>query len=193
MAKNVVFDESSAQRIADAVRWVEQYSTAEDPPPDDPPATSEPRKIIRGTFAGAWAKGATASVNYVADNGSSNQKDAANYFTTVGSAGSTTDCVIALIGSEWVLISADPAATTGQTDCMNVVTSVDPAGNLTLLSAITPTGQVVTGVACVNGNLTVTTASLTDRIGYTERTVRLEDLATVTTNNLTLPPQAGCS
>lgn len=189
MAKNVVFDEDSAARIASAVKWVEQYSAAEEPPPDET-ETTEPRRIIRGMFTGTWAKGATASVNFVADNGSSSQKDATNYFTTVGSAGGTTDCVIALVGSEWVLISADPA---GSTECVEAVTAVDPAGNLTLLSAITPTGQIVTGVACVNGNLTVTTASLTDRIGYTERTVRLEDLATVTTNNLTLPPQAGCS
>ena len=192
MAKNVVFDEASAQRIADAVKWVEQYSTAEDPPPDETEAT-EPRRIIRGTFTGTWVKGDTASVNFVADNGDSNQKDATNYFTDVGSAGATTDCVIALIGSEWVLVSADPAATTGQPECMDVVTSVDPDGSLTLLSAINPTGQVVTGVACINGNLTVTTANLKDKIGYTELTVRLEDLATITTQNLTLPPQTGCS
>lgn len=190
MARNVVFDEASAQRIADAVRWVEQYSTAEDPPPDDPPPSSEPRKIIRGTFTGAWSKGDTASVNFIADNGSSSQKDATNYFTAVGSVGATTDCVIALVGSEWVLISADPA---GSTECVEAVTAVEAAGNLTLLSAINPTGQVVTGVACVNGNLTVTTASLADKIGYTELAVRLQDLATVTTQNLTLPHQTGCS
>lgn len=189
MAKNVVFDEQSAQRIAAAVKWVEQYSTAEEPPPDET-ETTEPRRIIRGTFTGEWAKGDTASVNFVADNGSSNQKDATNYFTTVGSAGGTTDCVIALIGSEWVLISADPA---GSTECVEAVTAVEAAGNLTLLSAINPTGQVVTGVACVNGNLTVTTANLTDKIGHTELTVRLEDLATVTTQGLTLPPQTGCN
>lgn len=188
MAKNVVFDESSAQRIADAVKWVEQYSTAEEPPPEEPPATSEPRIILRGTFAGEWPKNATASVNFVADNGSSNQKDATNYFDDVGSAGAISECVIALVGTEWILVSFNR-----QTECEEVVTSVDPAGNLTLLSAINPTGQVVTGVACINGNLSVTTAELSSQIGYTEQTVRLEDLATITTQNLTLPPQTGCS
>lgn len=192
MAKNVVFDEDSAARIASAVKWVEQYSTAEEPPPDET-ETTEPRRIILGTFTGTWAKGATATVNFVADNGSSNQKDATNYFADVGSEGGTWRCVIALIGSEWVLISADPAGSAGSTECVEVVSAVEAAGDLTLLSAINPTGQVVTGVACVNGNLTVTTASLADKLGYTELTVRLADLATVTTQNITLPPQTGCS
>lgn len=107
MARNVVFDEQSAQRIADAVKWVEQYSTAEDPTPDDPPPSSEPRLIIRGTFTGEWLKGATASVNFVADNGDSNQKDATNHFADVGESGVTSACCIVLAGSEWLLIAAE--------------------------------------------------------------------------------------
>lgn len=107
MAKNVVFDEDSAARIASAVKWVEQYSTAEEPPPDDPPPSSEPRTIIRGTFTGEWAKGDTASVNFVADNGSSSQKDATNYFADVGESGVTSACCIVLAGSEWLLIAAE--------------------------------------------------------------------------------------
>jgi hypothetical protein len=240
MAKNVVFDEDSAARIASAVRWVEQYSTAEEPPPDET-ETTEPRRIILGTFTGCWAKGATASVNFVADNGSSNQKDATNYFADVGGRGGTWRCVIALIGSEWVLISADPA---GATERVEVVSAVENAGNMTLLSQINPTGTVVqslsgtvvqslsgtvvqslsgtvvTGVSCVNGNLTVTTASLATLatsaslatlatsatlatlatsadlsavIGYTNKTLRLSDFANVTTQNITLPKQEGCS
>lgn len=107
MARNVVFDEASAQRIADAVKWVEQYSTAEDPPPDDPPTSSEPRLIIRGTFTGEWSKGATASVTFVADNGSSSQKDATNYFADVGASNATSACCIVFAGSEWLLIAAE--------------------------------------------------------------------------------------
>jgi hypothetical protein len=106
MAKNVVFDEDSAARIASAVRWVEQYSTTEDPPPDQTDPT-EPRRIILGTFTGTWAKSATASVNFVADNGSSNQKDATNYFADVGESGVTLACCIVLAGSEWILIAAE--------------------------------------------------------------------------------------
>ena len=189
MAKNVVFDEQSAQRIAAAVKWVEQYST-EEPPPVEETDPGEPRRLLVGSFAGAWAKGATKSVGFVADNGEAGSKTATNFFTDVGAPNGTTDCIIGLIGSGWVLVSADPS---GSTECVEAVTAVQPAGNLTLLSAINPTGQVVTGVACVNGNLTVTTANLTDKIGYTELTVRLEDLATVTTQNLTLPPQTGCN
>lgn len=106
MAKNVVFDEDSAARIAAAVKWVEQYSTAEEPPPDET-ETTEPRRIIRGTFTGEWLKGDTASVNFVADNGDSNQKDATNYFADVGESGVTSACCIVQAGSEWLLIAAE--------------------------------------------------------------------------------------
>jgi hypothetical protein len=106
MAKNVVFDEDSAKRIASAVKWVEQFSTAEEPPPEET-ETTEPRQIIRGTFSGEWAKGASRSVSFVADNGSSNQKNATNYFANVGQSGTTSACCIVLAGGEWLLIAAE--------------------------------------------------------------------------------------
>ena len=123
MAKNVVFDEDSAARIAAAVKWVEQYSLDETPDPEEPlpPDADKPETVCRE------------------------------------------------------------------------LSLVEPSGNLTLLSQVSPTGTVVTGVACVNGNLTVTTADLASLVGYTEQTVRLSDLASVTTQNLTLPKQEGCS
>ncbi|MGA0207729.1 MAG: hypothetical protein ACO3LT_08070 [Ilumatobacteraceae bacterium] len=157
MAKNVVFDEDSAARIAAAVKWVEQYSLDETQDPEEPlpPDSDKPETVCRE------------------------------------------------------------------------LSLVEASGNLTLLSQINPTGTVVqslsgtvvqslsgvvvTGVACVNGNLTVTTASLdslstsgsldslatsaslASLVGYTEQTVRLSDLATVITQNITLPKQEGCS
>lgn len=222
---NVVFDEASAARIAKAVKYVEGLQNPEEPGGDEVVEQSG-RTVIRGQFTGVWAKNASATVSFTADNGDPKTKTATNYFTDVGTAGNTTDCIIMLVGSEWVLVNADPA---GSTECIEL-SNVEPAGNLTLLSAISPTGSfvqsisgsvvtaatispgtVVTGVACVNGNLSVTTAplnlsvntndastfatsaNLADVIGYTENTVRLTDLANVTTQNVTLPPQTGCS
>lgn len=221
------FDEQSVKRIGDAVRKVERMGGDRNEPPIEYPAATESfRTVIRGRFSGEWAKGTAKDVDFIADNGDSKTKTATNYFVDVGTAANTTDCIIMLVGSEWVLVSADPA---GSTECAEL-SKVEPAGNLTLLSAINPTGSfvqsisgsvvtaatispvtVVTGVACVNGNISVTTAtlnlsvntndastfattaSLADAIGYTERTVRLTDLANVTTQNVTLPPQTGCS
>ena len=222
---NVVFDEDSAARIAKAVKYVEGLQDPEEPGEEEIVEQSG-RTVIRGTFSGEWAKNASATVSFTADNGDTGTKTATNYFADVGTAGSTAECIIMLVGSEWVLVNADPA---GSTECAEL-SKVEPAGNLTLLSAINPTGYfvqaisgsvvtaatispgtVVTGVACVNGNLSVTTATLNlsvntndvgnfattanlaDAIGYTERTVRLDDLANVTTENVTLPPQTGCS
>ena len=221
------FDEQSVKRIGDAVRKVERMGGDRNQPPIEYETQTESfRTVIRGQFSGVWAKDTDADVTFTADNGDPKTKTATNYFTDVGTAGNTTDCIIMLVGSEWVLVSADPA---GSTECIEL-SKVEPAGNMTLLSAINPTGSfvqslsgsvvtsatlspltVVTGVACVNGNISVTTAtlslsvttedasglaataSLADVMGYAERTVRLEDLANVTTQNITLPPQAGCS
>lgn len=184
------FDRQSVVRIGNAVRTVERMGGDRNQPAIQYETTTESfRTVILGTFTGEWEKGAEKEVDFTADNGDAKTKTATNYFTQVGSVGDTTDCVIMLAGSEWVLVSADPA---GATECREF-SKVSPAGNLTLLSAISASGQVVTGVACVNGSLTVTTASLSSLIGYTEQTVRLEDLATVTTQNVTLPPQTGCS
>ena len=105
MAKNVVFDEDSAARIAAAVKWVEQYSTAEDPPPDET-ETTEPRRIIRGMFYGTWAITAEAEVTFTADNGEQNTKTAVNYFATVGEEETWRNCCIIQAGSEWILIAA---------------------------------------------------------------------------------------
>lgn len=221
------FDAQSVRRIGDAVRTVERMGGDRNQPAIEYETTTESfRTVIRGTFTGEWGKGTDKDVDFTADNGDSKTKTATNYFADVGTAGKTTDCIIILVSSEWVLVSADPSVST---ECI-ALSKVEPAGNMTLLSAINPTGSfvqslsgsvvtsatlspltVVTGVACVNGNISVTTAnlnlsvttkdasglattaSLAGAMGYTERTVRLEDLANVTTQNITLPPQTGCS
>ena len=49
MAKNVVFDEASAARIAAAVKWVEQFSLDETQDPDEPlpPDADKPETVCR--------------------------------------------------------------------------------------------------------------------------------------------------
>lgn len=190
MAELYGFSGQSAQRIAAAVKRIESMAGDSQQPAYEPETTGAESFVDRhvGTFTGLWAKGTTADVTVTADSGSTYTETATNYFADVGESNGTTDCVILLAGSEWVLVSASPSPVT---ECIEL-SKVEPSGNLTLLSAINPTGSVVTGVACLNGNLTVTTASLSDLIVYTETTVTLSDLANVTTQNLTLPKQEGC-
>lgn len=166
-------------------------------------AVNDSSSILRGQFDGLWAQNTTSNVT-VTVHSTSAVYNATNLFGDVGEEGMTSDCVILQAGDEWILVNAKPV-----TECIEL-SKVEPSGNLTLLSEINLTGRflqsisgsVVTSVACVNGNLTVTTASisdlatsanLSDVIGYTEATVRLSDLANVTTQNLTLPKQEGCS
>ena len=108
---NVVFDEQSAERIAKAVKWVEQFSTDEttdDNTADDPSADSSARTVIRGTFSGEWAKNTPKDVSFTADNGDSGTKvDVYNYFADVGESGVTSACCIIQAGSEWILIAAE--------------------------------------------------------------------------------------
>ena len=111
MAKNVVFDEDSAARIAAAVKWVEQYSldeTTDEETQDDPGADAAASSVIRGTFSGEWAKNTAKDVAFTADNGDSGTKSGVyNYFADVGESGVTSACCIIQAGSEWILIAAE--------------------------------------------------------------------------------------
>lgn len=106
MAKNVVFDEQSAARIAAAVKYVEGLQGGDEEPPVDEVDTTEGRKVIRGQFTGEWGIRTDATVTFVADNGDTGTKTAHNYFATVGAADETNNCCIILAGSEWILIAA---------------------------------------------------------------------------------------
>lgn len=103
---NVVFDEDSAARIAKAVKYVEGLQNPEEPGEEEIVEQSG-RTVIRGTFSGEWAKGATLTVDFTADNGDTKTKDATNYFADVGSSNVTNNCCIVLAGSEWLLIAAE--------------------------------------------------------------------------------------
>jgi hypothetical protein len=108
VAKNVVFDEQSAGRIASAVKWVEQYSLDETPDLEitDPSADTPASNVIRGQFTGQWDIATDAEVTFVGDNGDTGTRTAHNYFATVGAEGETNNCCIIQAGSEWILIAA---------------------------------------------------------------------------------------
>ena len=169
MGKNVVFDEESAARIARAVKIVESWGESADEPFIEEPVQALPadRLILQGTFDGVWSVGDKKTVEYVADNGDDKEKhDVENPLQDSGVQGEKTKCIIVRVGPKWILAYAAK-----ETVCREI-SSVEPSGGITL----------VTGVACVNGNLIVTTSTIT-----------LSDLADVTTQNLMLPKQEGCS
>jgi hypothetical protein len=60
--------------------------------------------IVRGTFSGSWAKGATSTVTDFTF--SSVTYRAKNYLTPVTGSG-TKDCLISYVAGEWVLVSFD--------------------------------------------------------------------------------------
>lgn len=228
---NVVFDEQSAARIAKAVKYVEGLQSDE-PPVEDEEVIEEPRRILRGSFAGTWRSGTSKTVAVVADNGEAGTKTATNYGPDVEGGG----CVIVLAGGSWLLVWAglterDATATKVQSTAgVEAVTDIAPAGSITYLTSaestsgittevevvtglfdtgkevvtsveasgsnpyvqtvnslgsktfvtdvqlngsgsvvtgVSASGSVVTGVSCVNGKIVVTTASLSDLLSVT--------------------------
>jgi len=105
MAKNVVFDEESAARIAAAVKWVEQYALDEttEPDPEPPPPDAVEAVFMVGTFDGAWAQGSYKDVS----TNNSGTLSVMNLFADVNDAGdSGVSCAIAKDGG-WYLIAAE--------------------------------------------------------------------------------------
>jgi hypothetical protein len=60
--------------------------------------------VIRGTFAGPWSKGSTATVTDATL--SAVTYTAKNYFAAITASG-TKACAIAYAGGEWILIAAE--------------------------------------------------------------------------------------
>jgi hypothetical protein len=61
--------------------------------------------IIRGTFSGSWAKGATTTVKDATLSSVTYEK-VKNYLTPITGTG-TKDCLISYVAGEWVLVDFD--------------------------------------------------------------------------------------
>ena len=107
MADPVIFDRSSAERIANAVRRVEIGDRAEQPLRFDTVPPSQQRKTFRiATFTGAWAISATKTVTFKYQTSTPNTASALNLFASVPAPASSGDCAIAREGTAWFLIAA---------------------------------------------------------------------------------------
>ena len=101
--RKVTFTQEAAQRIARAVVTVEKGDRSiaaagrQSAVGDD--------ALVRGTFNGAWAKGATKTVTD-ATLSAVTYEGVKNYFASVSGSGSKA-CAIAYVAGEWILIAAE--------------------------------------------------------------------------------------
>jgi hypothetical protein len=100
--RKVTLTPATAKRIAAVVLAYERGNKDMATPPMR--TGSDGTEIVRGTFSGSWAKGATATVT----DGvlSSVTYTATNYFASLTGTG-TKSCAIAYAGGEWILIAAE--------------------------------------------------------------------------------------
>ena len=107
MADPVIFDRSSAERIASAVRRVEIGDRSESPLRFDTVPPTQQRKTFRiATFSGAWAINSTKTVTFKYQTSTPNTASALNLFAAVPAPASSGDCAIAREGTAWFLIAA---------------------------------------------------------------------------------------
>ena len=105
MADPVIFDRSSAERIANAVRRVEIGDRTESSLRFDTVPPSQQRKTFRiATFTGAWAINETKTVTFKYQTSTPNTASVVNLFFPYPASTNATDCAIAKEGTAWHLI-----------------------------------------------------------------------------------------
>ena len=105
MADPVIFDRSSAERIANAVRRVEIGDRTESSLRFDTVPPPQQRKTFRiATFSGAWAINATKTVTFKYQTSTPNTASVVNLFFPYPASTNATDCAIAREGTAWHLI-----------------------------------------------------------------------------------------
>jgi hypothetical protein len=105
VADPVIFDRSSAERIANAVRRVEIGDRTESPLRFDTVPPSQQRKAFRiATFSGAWAINSTKTVTFKYQTSTPNTASVVNLFASVPDPSGAADCAIARDGTAWHLI-----------------------------------------------------------------------------------------
>ena len=170
MADPVIFDRSSAERIASAVRRVEIGDRTESPLRFDTVPPPQQRKTFRiATFSGAWAINATKTVTFKYQTATPNTASVVNLFFPYPAVTSATDCAIAKDGTAWHLIDVPFAtatavfvsATSAQTVVSNVTvqnTFVATTARLTYVQSVSVAASLNTN----NCNITVTTNQVTN-------------------------------
>ncbi|NBW22259.1 MAG: hypothetical protein EBR82_81340, partial [Caulobacteraceae bacterium] len=105
MPDPVIFDRSSAERIANAVRRVEIGDRTESPLRFDTVPPSQQRKTFRiATFTGSWAINETKTVTFKYQTSTPNTASVVNLFFPYPASTNATDCAIAREGTAWHLI-----------------------------------------------------------------------------------------
>ena len=87
--------------------------------------------VVRGTFSGAWAKGATATVTDAVTSGK--KYTVKNYIASLATSGTVT-CSIAQVGDEWVLVAWDWTALSGHDGTKQQVLAHNASGQLVWLN-----------------------------------------------------------
>jgi len=104
MADPVIFDRSSAERIANAVRRVEIGDRTASPLRFDTVPPPQQRKTFRiATFSGAWAINATKTVTFKYQTTTPNTASVVNLVCGLSPSGSC-DVSIAKDGTAWFLV-----------------------------------------------------------------------------------------
>jgi hypothetical protein len=107
-AERVTFTRLAAERIAKAVRKVEQGDRGAEALRFDRLGISSQQKIFRVcTFTGAWSINTFKSVTFVNVTSTPNTVSAYNVFLNVNNlSGGTAHCAIARDGTAWYMIAA---------------------------------------------------------------------------------------
>lgn len=105
--ERVDFTRGAAERIANAVRLVEQ-GDRDGGPLRFGKVTEEPRRLFRVcTFTGAWSKNTFKTVTLKYMTSTPNTFSATNLFAEIGSSTATRNCAVAKDGTAWHLIAAE--------------------------------------------------------------------------------------
>jgi hypothetical protein len=168
VADPVIFDRSSAERIANAVRRIEIGDRTESPLRFDA-VPQQQRKMFRiATFTGSWAINATKTVTFKYQTSTPNTASVVNLFFPYPAQTGSVDCAIAKDGTAWHLIDVPFAtatavfvsATAAQTVVSNVTVQnafVATTASLTYVQSVSVAASLNTN----NCNITVTTNQVT--------------------------------
>jgi hypothetical protein len=146
VADPVIFDRSSAERIANAVRRVEIGDRTESPLRFDAVPPPQRKTFRIATFSGAWAVGDTKTVTFKYQTTTPNTASVLNLFFPYPAKGGSVDCAIAKDGAAWFLIDVpfrtatqalvtdvDVAATLNTNNCLITVTRTASTLSITFL------------------------------------------------------------